>query len=178
MRAAGPQVFALTLFALGVATGEPGVRLLPSQCNVEIVLPAREFQSSAAVHPTLVSHGPDMLHIPRWWPRGYRIERLPPAGEIRLDASPTVRLFPRKEILRYSPERYRFSEPTLLALSWRQVAENYTSNHFTVPPGRYRLNLTFALADLRKTKGKEIPLCTVYSEPFTLLRESAWDTFE
>ena len=172
------SAFLVVALAFGgpASAGSPNLQL--SGCAVEIVLPADTFERSASVSPQLVSHGPEVIFIPRSLPRDYRISRLKDEDESAGPKDPTSNRHPRIEVLRNEFEPYRFEEPSLLALSWKQVGTDEADGHFKVPAGRYEISLSFAHSDPSTSDGREIELCTVYSKPFTVLRTDSWTRFE
>jgi hypothetical protein len=165
---------ALLLF-LGPPDGQSHSPASSSDCPVSISLIRSEYATSGKVSPALVSHGPDKIWIPRWWPRGYRVEVLEKA---KTGAAPSITHRLKKEVLEYDPLRFSFAKPELLGIAWKEdVGVAKTEYGFVVPAGRYRLSVTFSIDDPRKEKGDSLKLCTVYSPPFVVAKDSEWTSF-
>ncbi len=148
------------------------------QCRVSVQLENSQFESSAWVHPRLMSLGPTSIYVVHISDGGMdlsvervseqsRVLRAAPAGLVSVD---------RKKLARHT-YKHTFAEDDLLAVDWREVATDQSSDgsRFTVPAGVYRFSLFFSESYPAWT-GKVMRICRVYSEAFVLANDSKWGT--
>lgn len=158
------------LIAVIASCAVPLAKVVPiKECQVSVELSAATFKVSHQVRPKLVSKGLDVIWLSGARPRGFRVERQvdavwqPPPGASEEVVSPAV--------------EFRIDDPDLLPIVWRDVASEATPDGFVVPPGRYRLVLTFAAAD-PGTHPDTPPDCVVRSAPFGVETAESYTTWE
>ena len=139
----------------------------PGPCDVEITIDEPTYSSAGFIVPHLITHGPTEIYIP--WPDGFRVEKA--EGNSRHPPEHTESTGGNQEASRPPPLIYRFEKPMRLAIVWRDVAQQATEDEFTVPPGRYRMALTFTIGHPARANAPPVAVCTIYSPLFELVQE-------
>lgn len=160
------SAFVVSVACAGAAVQEP------AHCPVSIELAAISFPVSSEVRPGLVTQGPKVIYLSGRSPRGFRVEKevggrwMPPPvdGE-------------RKELDLVAVE-YRFEAPSLIPIVWRDIALPRKADTFTVPPGRYRLVLSFSLSDPSASSTVSSAWCTIQSTAFIIEKEQPYSRWE
>lgn len=144
-------------------------------CPVYIDLSETIYRTSYLVEPRLRTEGPEKIYIPKTDAAGLRVHEVPD-----LEAAADL---PRAELVKIEVRlmirpstKFLFNKPEMLAVSWKDVGvrEDDESEHFEVPPGHYRLSLTYGTNDPRTGFRLEPELCRVFSRPFYIEESGGW----